>query len=143
MRRAAVTGLTLSWAYPAAVGLGCFLGGGFPENVWIGGSIFCEELPLEHQENPDTPAHCKTKKNSTQGFLSDPIPIPPDTKLLLTKNYSEIIISEKLHISRVISGESPSFPEISRVHISSKIMKNNSWGIMFVIISCQGVKLCR
>ena len=34
------------------------------------------------------------------------------TKLLLAKNYSEIIIFEKLRFSRVISGKSLSFPEI-------------------------------
>ena len=37
---------------------------------------------------------------------------PSDTKLLLTKIYSEINIFEKLRISRVISGKSLSFPEI-------------------------------
>ena len=66
--------------------------------------------------------------------------LPSDTKLLLTKNYSEIIIFEKLRISRVISGKSLSFPEILRVQIPSKITKNNSRGIIFAIISCQRVK---
>ena len=65
--------------------------------------------------------------------------LPSDTKLLLTKNYSEIIIFEKLRISYVISGKSHSFPEILRAHSSSKITKNNSQGIIFVIISCQRV----
>ena len=47
---------------------------------------------------------------------------------------------EKLRISRVISGkESLSFPEILRVQFPSKITKNNSRGIVFVIISCQRV----
>ena len=45
-------------------------------------------------------------------FLAKINVIPSDTKLLLTKNYSEIIIFEKLRISRVISGKSLSFPEI-------------------------------
>ena len=63
------------------------------------------------------------------------VTLPSDTKLLLTKNYSEIIIFEKLRISRVISGKSLSFPEILRVQIPSKITKNNSRGIIFVIIS--------
>ena len=36
--------------------------------------------------------------------------LPSDTKLLLTKNYFEIIIFENLRISRVISGKSLSFP---------------------------------
>ena len=67
--------------------------------------------------------------------------LPSDTKLLLTKNYSEIIIFEKLRISRVISGQSLSFPEILRVQFPSKITKNNSQGIIFVIISCQRVPL--
>ena len=62
-----------------------------------------------------------------------------DTKLLLTKNYFEIIIFEKLRIPRVISGKSLSFLEILRVQIPSKITKNNSQGIIFVIISCQRV----
>ena len=50
-------------------------------------------------------------------------PVPSDTKLLLTKNYSEIIIFEKLRISRVISGKSLSFPEILRAQFPSKIPK--------------------
>ena len=41
--------------------------------------------------------------------------------------------------SRVISGKSLSFPEILRGQIPSKITKNNSQGIIFVIISCQRV----
>ena len=51
--------------------------------------------------------------------------IPSDTKLLLTKNYFEIMIFEKLRISRVISGKSPSFLEILRVQIPSKITKKS------------------
>ena len=46
---------------------------------------------------------------------------------------------EKLRIPRVISGKSLSFLEILRVQIPSKITKNNSQGIIFVIISCQRV----
>ena len=65
--------------------------------------------------------------------------VPSDTELLLTKNYFEKINFEKLRISRVISGKSHSFPEILRVQIPSKITKNNSRGIIFVIISCQRV----
>ena len=71
--------------------------------------------------------------------------VPSDTKLLLTKNYFEIIIFEKLRVSRVISGKSLSFSEILRGQIPSKITKNNSQGIICVIISCQRVsqlKLC-
>ena len=67
--------------------------------------------------------------------------LPSDTKLLLTKNYSEIIIFEKLRISRVISGKSLSFTEILRAQFPSKITKNNSRGIIFVIISCQRVSI--
>ena len=66
-------------------------------------------------------------------------PLPSDTKLLLTKNYSKIIIFEKLRISRVISRKSLSFLEILRVQIPSKITKKNSQGIIFAIISCQRV----
>ena len=65
--------------------------------------------------------------------------VPSDTKLLLTKNYSKIIIFEKLRISRVISRKSLSFLEILKVQIHSKITKNNSQGIIFAIISCQRV----
>ena len=39
----------------------------------------------------------------------------------------------------MISGKSLSFPEISRAQIPPKITKNNSQGIIFVIISCQRV----
>ena len=67
------------------------------------------------------------------------INIPSDTKLLLTKNYSNIIIFEKLRIWYVIPWKSPSFPEISKVWSPSTITKNNSQGIIFVIILCQRV----
>ena len=46
--------------------------------------------------------------------------IPSDTKLLLTKNNSEIIIFEKLRISRVIPSKSLYFLDISRAQNSSK-----------------------
>ena len=59
--------------------------------------------------------------------------------LLLMENYFEIIIFEKLQISPVISGKSLSFPEILSRQIPSKITKNNSQGVIFVIISCQRV----
>ena len=65
--------------------------------------------------------------------------IPSDTKLLLTKNYFEKIIFEKLRISRVISGKSQSFPEMLRGQIPSKITKKYYQGIIFVTISCQRV----
>ena len=74
-----------------------------------------------------------------QGRISSPKSLPSDTKLLLTKNYSERIIFEKLRISRAISGKRLSFPEISRVQIALKITKNSSRGIIFVIILCQRV----
>ena len=41
-------------------------------------------------------------------------PLPSDTKLLLTKNYSEIIILGKLRISRVIPWKCRSFLDILR-----------------------------
>ena len=66
-------------------------------------------------------------------FLGKLLPVPSDTKLLLTKNYSEIIIFEKLRISYVIPWKSASFPEILKVRTPSKITKNNSQGIIFVI----------
>ena len=65
--------------------------------------------------------------------------LPSDTKVLLTKNYSKIIIFEKLRIPYVIPWKSLSFQEISRAQDPSKITKNNSQGIIFVIISCQRV----
>ena len=67
-------------------------------------------------------------------------PIPSDTKLLLTKNYSEIIILGKLRISRVIPWKCRSFLDILRAQNPSKITKNNSQGIIFVIIPCQRVE---
>ena len=63
-----------------------------------------------------------------QDLLSD---LPSDAKLLLTKNYSEIIIFEKLRISRVIPWKCLSFLDISRGQNASKITKNNSQGIYF------------
>ena len=65
--------------------------------------------------------------------------LPSNTKLLLTKNYSKIVIFGKLRISRVIPGKCLSFLDISRAHNDSKITTNNSQGIIFVIISCQRV----
>ena len=62
-----------------------------------------------------------------------------DTKLLLTKNYSEINVLEKLRISRVIPLKCLYFLDISKAQNPSKITKNNSQGIIFVIISCQRV----
>ena len=67
--------------------------------------------------------------------------VPSDTKLLLIKNYSKIIIFEKLRISRVIPRKSPSFPKILTVQNRLKITKNDSQGIIFVIISCRGVQV--
>ena len=63
----------------------------------------------------------------------------PLTKLLLTKNYSEITTFEKLRISYVISGISHSFPEIFKGAQFPKNYENNSQGIIFVIILCQRV----
>ena len=74
-------------------------------------------------------------KNTRGGLV-----VPSDTKLLLAKNYFEIVIFLKLRISRAISRKSRSFPERSRVQIPSKITKNNSQGIIFAIFSCQRVK---
>ena len=65
--------------------------------------------------------------------------MPSDTKLLLTKLFE--IFFEKLRISRVISREGLSFPEILRAQIPLKIPKNNSQGIIFAIILCQRVAL--
>ena len=65
------------------------------------------------------------------------------TKLLLTKNYSEIIIFEKLRTSYAIPWKSPSFPEILRARTPEMITKNNSQGIIFVTISCQRVVSCQ
>ena len=59
------------------------------------------------------------------------ITLPSDTKLLLTKNYSEIIIFGKLRISRVISWKCLYFMDISRARNPSKITKNNSPGNYF------------
>ena len=68
--------------------------------------------------------------------------LPSETKLLLTKNYSEIIVFksfQKLRISRTIPRESVCFLEIVRVQSPSRITENNSQGIVFAIISCQMV----
>ena len=73
-------------------------------------------------------------KHVSRGIEGDKL--PSDTKCLLTKNYSKIIIFEKLRISRV---KSPSLPKILRVQNRLKITKKNSQGIIFVIISCQRV----
>ena len=66
--------------------------------------------------------------------------VPSDTKLSLTKIYSEIIIFGKItNLTR--NSLRMSFLDISRAQNLSKITKNNSQGIIFVIISCQSVRL--
>ena len=102
-------------------------------------------IKILRPKDPDfyTPLALKTAKGSTSQHwwcikISLPY-IPSDTKLLLTKTYFEIIIFEKLRISRVISGKGLSFLEIFRVQIPSKLRKINSQGIIFAIISCQRV----
>ena len=66
-------------------------------------------------------------------------PLPSDTKLLLTKNYSEIIIFVKItNFTRNFLKESL-FLEILRVQNASQTTKNNSQGVIFAIISCQRV----
>ena len=70
----------------------------------------------------------KFRRNLRKIFCNDPFPNDPiselltsDTKLLLTKNYSEIIIFEKLRISRVIPFRMSFFPG----HVeSTKSLKN-------------------
>ena len=74
---------------------------------------------------------------SDRKCLSD---LPSDTKLLLTKNYFEIIIFGKITNLTRNSSKMSFFPGHFE---SSKALKNykkkNSQGIIFVIISCQRV----
>ena len=95
-------------------------------------------------------ADLRRKSQETADFVAAEFPrnpfvacslslLPSDTKLLLTKNYFQIIIFQKLRISRVIPRKDRYFPEILRVQTPSKITKNNSQGIIFVILSCQRV----
>ena len=98
--------------------------------------LFWRDIPGFCWDIPAVPEKFEKKK-----FGFNFCPLPSDTKLLLTKNYFEIIIFEKLRISRVISGKSLSFLEILRAQIPSKITKNNSQRIIFVIILCQRVFL--
>ena len=67
--------------------------------------------------------------------------VPPDTELLLTKNCSEIVIFQNVSNFTRNSRKSRSFPEILSVQSTLKIMKNNSQGIIFVIISCERVDM--
>ena len=60
-------------------------------------------------------------------------------KINTHESYSEIVIFEKLRISYPIPWKSPPFPEILKVRTPSKITKNNSQGIIFVIILGQRV----
>ena len=71
-------------------------------------------------------------------YLSD-TPLPSDTKLLLMKKKLNKYFWKITNFTRNFSGKSLSFPEIVRVQIPAKITKNNSRGIIFVIISCQRV----
>ena len=68
----------------------------------------------------------------------DPVEIvPSDTKLLLTNNFSKIIIFEKITNLTRNSLKCLSLLDIFRIQNTSKITRNNSQGIIFVIISCQ------
>ena len=66
--------------------------------------------------------------------------IPSDTKLLLTKNYSEIIIFGKITNLTRNSLKKSLFPgNLESAKSLKNYEKNNSQGIVFVIISCQRV----
>ena len=65
--------------------------------------------------------------------------LPSDTKLLLTKNYSEIITFRKITNLTRIPWRCLSFLDISIRQNASRITKNNSQGILFATISCQRV----
>ena len=65
--------------------------------------------------------------------------VPSDTKLLLTKNYSERIILRKITNLTRNSLKMSFFPGHSESTNPSEITKNNSQGILFVTISCQRV----
>ena len=93
----------------------------------------------EKGEIPSSPIYTNPLKNLFISFLEKGV-ITSDTQLLLTRNYSKIIIIEKVRILYVIPRESPSFPKILRVLNRHKITNNNSQRIMFVIISCQRVR---
>ena len=62
---------------------------------------------------------------------------PPTQNYYLRKIILKELFSEKLRISRVIPWKRLSFLDILRGQNASKITKNNSQGIIFVIISCQ------
>ena len=61
----------------------------------------------------------------------------------LRKMFLKLYYLQKLRISRVIPQKSRPFPEILRAQNPSKIAKNNSQGIIFVIILCQRASLMR
>ena len=71
--------------------------------------------------------------------LHEWLQVPSDTKLLLWKNYSEIINFVKITNFTRNSLKMSLFAGDSRVQNASKITKNNSQRIIFVIISCQRV----
>ena len=66
--------------------------------------------------------------------------LPFDTKLLLTKNYSEIIIFGKITNLTRNSLKKSLFPGDFENKKSLTNYEKNSQGIIFVIISCQRVK---
>ena len=63
-----------------------------------------------------------------------PRKIPSDTKVLLTKYYSDIMIFPKRWISRVILWKRPRSPEILRGQNPSNIAKHNPQGEIFSTI---------
>ena len=87
-------------------------GNGYPADVWadIRADVPALKLSPIARSTGKQSFFCadildpKPRTSMTQGGLRKTL--PSDTKLLLTKNYSEIIIFEKLRISRVISGKS-------------------------------------
>ena len=90
--------------------------------------------PEQHpgQETPGRSAHAESTQGVLQ-MLKSHSEYPSDTKLLLTKNYFEIIIFEKLRISRVISGKKSFFPgDLEGADSLKNSEKKNSQGIIFV-----------
>ena len=80
----------------------------------------------------------KTKLSKLMLVLQDSMTIPSDTKLLLMKNYSEIIIFKNYDFI-CNSLKKSFFPGNFEGANPLKNTKNNSQGIIFVIVSCQRV----
>ena len=100
---------------------------------------FFSNSSSSREKSPTFPLEGKSCPPTMFRVISWKMTIPSDTKLVLTQNCSEIIDFGKLANLTRNSLKCLYFLDMSRAQHRSKITKNSSQGITFVIISCQRV----